>query len=141
MFNSVLVDIENASTTVGIRIRIPIWIQRFLGWIRIRSLKVRIRIRIQEKLDGFGFESGFKISGSDHTTTIQTRLAAFWGLLYPAGFEFGLEAVGIRIQIQEKRDGFGFSWIRIRGCWIRIGIRDAWIRTSLLHSRYLMVHL
>ncbi len=42
----------------------------------------------------------------------------------------------IRIRIQEKRDGFGFSWIRIRGVWIRIRIRirDAWIRTSLIHA-------
>ncbi len=43
-----------------------------------------------------------------------------------------------RIRIQEKRGGFGFSWIRIRGAWIRIRIRDVrirdvQIRTSLVH--------
>ena len=38
--------------------------------------------------------------------------------------------IRIRIRTHEKRDGFRFSWIRIRGAWIRI--RGAWIRTSLI---------
>ncbi len=37
------------------------------------------------------------------------------------------------IRIQGKMDVFRFSWIRIRGAWIRIRIRDAWIGTSLVH--------
>ncbi len=48
--------------------------------------------------------------------------------------------IRIRIRIQEKRGGFGFSWIRIRGAWIRIRIRvrDAWIRTSLLGTQLVL---
>ena len=48
-----------------------------------------------------------------------------------------IQSSWIRIRIQEKRGGFGFSWIRIRGAWIRIRIRirDARIRTSLFGTR------
>ncbi len=44
--------------------------------------------------------------------------------------------IRIRIQMQEKRDGFRFSWIRIQSAWIRIRVRiqDVRIRTSLVRS-------
>ncbi len=38
------------------------------------------------------------------------------------------------IRIQEKRDGFGFSCIRIQSAWIRMWIRYVQIRTSLVHT-------
>ncbi len=70
-------------------VRIRIRIQGFLSWIRIKTCKRQIRIRIQEKIGGyeFGFESGL---------SVRTHFTATWGLLLSVGFEsgFGFELPG-----------------------------------------------
>ncbi len=98
-----------------VRIRIQI----FLGWIWIR---------MREKKGGFGFESGFEISV--YTDSPCCLLGPSMNSLIRIRIRIQSSWIRIRIQIQEKRGGFGFSQIWIRGVWIRI--RDAWIRITLI---------
>ncbi len=110
---------------VRIRIRIQIRIQSIFAWIRIRiriqTLKSWIRIQIQEKIGGFGFESGFELLLTDHNSTIDM----YW--LCWIRIRIRIQSCWIQIRIKENSGGFGFVWIRIR-----IRIRSARIRTSLL---------
>ena len=55
--NILQVELYGQIATSDVQIRI----QGFFSWIRIQTSKRRIRIRIQEKMGGFGFgfESGF----------------------------------------------------------------------------------
>ena len=110
---------------------------RKIGWIQIR-IRIKIQMRhiwiwIHRKDSGFGF--GFKFVYS----WIQIRN---WYLHYTIELHWicriRIQSSWIRIRIQEKLDGFGFVWIRIRAYWIRIRIRiwDARIRTSLVWSSH-----
>ncbi len=87
--------------------QIQIRIQSFLSWMR--SLQVRIRIRIQEKQGGFGFKSRFEIFGSDHTTTICHLLPI--GAFY---IQLDLNPDSDSKQLNSDSDSRKKEWIRIQ---------------------------
>ena len=69
-------SLQISDVRIRILIRIGIHIQAILGWIQIRiqTLKSLIRILIQEKIGGFGFESGLKLLVADHNPTQKYHL-------------------------------------------------------------------
>ncbi len=75
------------------------------------------------KKGGFRFESGFENSVSTNTDSPCCLLGL--SMTSWIRIRIRIQSSWIRIWIQEKRRGFGFSRIRIPGVWIRTRIRDA----------------
>ena len=159
LYRILWISIPTSDVRIWIWIQIQIQIQAIPSRIRIQTLKSWIRIRIQETMGGFEFESGFKLLVADHNPTkktIQIQPSWIWIWSQEKYSEFGSEFDYTRIRhwfwfahpqcnwlslvtsdsklLDSDSDSRKLGWIRIWDSWIRIRIRirDARICTSLI---------